>query len=109
MSDIFSENHLSIAQVCKLLPPGRKGKSINFSTVYRWIFVGVNSHTGPRTKLDAIRCGGRWLVSRNSLQRFIDVLSAQPDANASAPIRTPSARKRANDAAKKKLAELGIG
>jgi hypothetical protein len=108
MVDVFSENLLSLAQVAKLLPPGRQGRPVNFSTIYRWIFTGIKSPTGERVKLGSIRLGGRYLVSRESLQRFIDALSARPGADATEPIRTPSARKKASEVAKKKLEKLGI-
>jgi hypothetical protein len=105
--DIFSENLLSLAQVAKLLPPGRGGRPVHFSTVFRWIFTGVNGPNGNRVKLSAIRLGGRYLVSRESLQRFVESLMPASDESSST-VRTPTARKRDTAAAKKKLAKMGI-
>ncbi len=105
MSDLLTEQFLSIDQIAKLLPPNRQGKPVNFSTIYRWIFTGVRSIAGDRVRLEATRMGGRWLISREALQRFSATLGSIP-----APQAMPqtSAGTKASERAKKKLAALGI-
>jgi hypothetical protein len=91
-----------------LLPSNRAGKRAAFSTIWRWILKGVCSIDGRVVKLEAARVGARWLTSKEAIERFSAALTPTNAAAAPAPIRTPSARQRANNAAKKKLAELGI-
>jgi hypothetical protein len=58
--------------------------------------------------LEAVRLGGRWVTSREALQRFAERLT--PDlGNRPAPApRTPTARRRAAEQAAKQLEALGI-
>jgi hypothetical protein len=110
MVDVFNEQLLSLAQVAKLLPPGRQGRPVNFSTIYRWIFTGVRAPDGERVKLEAIRLGGRYLVSREAIERFIERLSTH-DVEVSTPpqpARTPTALERAVARADRSLEREGI-
>jgi hypothetical protein len=107
MSDIFTEQHLSISQIADILPPGPTGKKVNFSTVYRWIFRGVRSPAGQLVRLESVRVGGRWLVSREALQRFVEMLSVR-SSDASPSPRSPAERRRKSAVAGKKLERMGI-
>jgi hypothetical protein len=106
MIDVANESLLSLAQAAATLPPGRGGKKVHLSTILRWILDGVRRPTG-RVQLEAIRVGGRWLTSKEALQRFAERLT--PDC--SQPVqwpRTPAARRRASDRAAKELEKAGI-
>jgi hypothetical protein len=106
MIDIFEETPLSITQACQLLPEGSKGKKPSFVTVYRWILSGVKTPDGQLVKLEAVRLGGKWLTSREALQRFMDRLTPAAEA-APLPIRSPSKQKRADERVGKALDTKG--
>jgi hypothetical protein len=104
---ILSEDLLTFRDAAQLLPSNRAGKRVAFSTIWRWVLKGVRAIDGRLVKLEAARVGGRWLTSRQALERFSAALTPTNDAGAE-PIRTPTAQKRASDIAKKKLEKLGI-
>lgn len=107
MSDILNENIVSIHEVAAMFPGRRRGKPLNFSTVWRWILKGIRRGDGQVIRLEACRLGARWVTSREAILRFSARLTPPTDAEAE-PLRTPTARKKANDAAKRKLEKLGI-
>lgn len=102
---IFDETILSLHDATQLIPSNCAGKRINFSTVWRWALKGIIAQDGTRVRLEIVKCGGRRLTSKEALERFVTALtttSRQPE------LRMPAARIRANEAAQKKLARLGI-
>ena len=98
MSCLLDEQLLSFSQVARVLPPGRNGRPVAPSTVFRWVRDGVRG-----IRLEAIRIGGRWLTTREAVARFSAALTA-----AEAPSTTPtnSCRHRQAEAA---LDAAGIG
>ena len=104
---ILSENLLTLHDAARLLPSNRAGKRVNFSTIWRWALKGVHATDGRLVKLEAARVGGRWLTSKEAIERFSAALTPTNDAETE-PIRTRTAQKRASEAAKKKLEKLGI-
>lgn len=103
-------NHLSVQQISEQIPPARNGKKTHFSTVFRWITAGMrNRATGRTVKLSAVRVGGRWMVSKDALEQFFEACNPiTQDEPATLPIRTPTARQRANERAKRELQKAGI-
>src|SRR5437660_1613990 len=91
MIDLANESLLSLAQAAAALPTGRQGKKVHLSTILRWILAGVRTPTG-RVHLEGIRLGGRWLTSREALQRFAD--RQTPDCSPPAPTPRMSAARR---------------
>ena len=51
--------------VCRMFP-GRSGKGISLSTVWRWMI-----HGRRRQKLDSLIVGGTRYTSREAVQRFV--------------------------------------
>jgi hypothetical protein len=106
MIDLARESLLTLAHAAELLPPGRRGRHTHPSTVLRWILGGVRTPTG-RVHLEGIRLGGRWLTSKEALQRFAE--RQTPDISTSVPAtRTPTERRRAREQAAKILKEKYI-
>jgi hypothetical protein len=103
---ILNETILTIHDAARLLPSNRAGKPVNFSTVLRWILRGVKNPIGQLVRLEGARIGGRWLTSKQALERF--ALALTPQTDDADPIRTPSAREKASDVAKKRLEKMGI-
>jgi hypothetical protein len=108
--DLASETTFPLTKACGLVEPARAGAKTHISTLVRWITVGARGPGGQRIRLEAVRLGGRWLTSREALQRFADRLTPQLDqGTTSAPTpRTPTARQRAAERAAKELERCGI-
>lgn len=103
--DLRSESTISLTQAAKMLPDGRVGKPVNLSTVLRWVTKGIKvPGSGAVVRLEGIRMGGRWITSVEALERF--AARTTPDLNAEPAklSRTPAARQRGNDRAKRELA-----
>jgi hypothetical protein len=109
MTALTSETLLPLADACRLIPPARNGRRTHISTVLRWIPRGTSSPSGEVVRLEAVRLGGRWMTSREALQRYADRLTPHPTTDAPAtPPRTPTARRRASDRAAAELDRIGI-
>ena len=104
---ILDETTISLQDAAASLPSGMsRGKTMNFSTIWRWALRGVLAIDGRRVKLEAVRLGGRWLTSREAIQRFSDALTHAQGSDE--PVRTPTERIRANSTAKRKLEKMGV-
>jgi hypothetical protein len=106
---LSTETTLSLAQAARLLPPGRGERPVTLSCILRWVLRGARSPSGELIRLEAIRVGGRWVTSREALQRFSERLT--PDLAASGPgptPRTPGRRRRASERAGRELERLGL-
>ena len=75
----------------------------------------INQRVGRRVRLEAIRCGGRWLTSVDAVQRFIEAQTPDdldPPAGVAVPQsptpRPTAKRERAADRAGRELSRLGI-
>src|SRR4051812_3681693 len=92
--DLSSETLLPLAAVPERLPPGRSGKPLSFSAVWRWALKGIKTPQGI-IKLETVKLGGRLLTSEQALQRFAERQSAWMEgANDAPPPRTPGKRQR---------------
>jgi hypothetical protein len=106
--DFTTEQPLSLAEAAKLVPPARSGKRCHLSTILRWIVKGAKAPDGTIVRLEGQRLGGRWLTSREALQRFSDRLTPRLDANAQPAPRGPEKRRRASERAAAELDNLGV-
>lgn len=66
--DLQTEKLLDLKQVPSHIPPHRAGKKVHPSTILRWVLDGVRAPQGARVRLEASRCGGRWVTSIEALQ-----------------------------------------
>jgi Protein of unknown function (DUF1580) len=108
MLDISSESTISLIQAAGLLPPGRRGRPVSLSCLLRWVLTGARGPSGERVRLEAVRLGGRWITSRQALQRFAERLTPRIFA-APAPIpRTASQRQGASERAEEELERRGV-
>jgi hypothetical protein len=108
MIDLTTETPLPLADACRLIPPGRNGKRTHLSTLVRWITSGALAPGGGRIRLEGVRLGGRWMTSREALQRFADRLTPRLDAEPDETPRTPRQRNQAAERAGQELEKLGI-
>jgi hypothetical protein len=107
MIDLKTETPLSLAQAAKLIPPTRQDKPVHVSTLVRWILHGVRG-----VQLEAVRVGGRWITSREALERFSAALTAKhisPPNRTTTTSRQDSARhQRQQERVEQQLAALGV-
>src|SRR5262245_12476114 len=114
MIDITLESTISLAAAAGLAPSGRSGKKTHVSTVLRWILVGSKAPGGRQVRLEALRLGGKWVTSREALQRFAEALTpaigdaGNGDGPTACALRTPGQRRRASEAAGANLEALGV-
>jgi hypothetical protein len=106
--DLFSESMLALSQAARLLPPGRRGRPVSLSCVLRWVLDGVPGQDGGRVRLEAVRLGGRWVTSREALQRFAERLTPRLDSEPIPAPRTHVQRDRAAARAARELDKAGI-
>jgi hypothetical protein len=100
MIDSTTEELLSLAEAARTVP-GKSGRGVNPSTVWRWALRGVNG-----TRLEVLRLGGRTCTSRQALQRFYERCTTA--AIGVTPTATPAIRRKAVEAAERELAADGI-
>jgi hypothetical protein len=107
--EILNGDALSLSQAARKIPPHRgDGNHAHPSCIWRWIVVGAKGPNGDIVKLDAARLAGRWCTSAAALARFFEVLTPSTDSpTPPTPARTASARRKAIEAAKTKLAKAG--
>lgn len=106
-SEVQAGQGISLSMAGRKLPGFRGNKHVDGSTVWRWARIGSRDADGNRVKLEICRVGGRWLFSEQALARFVARLSGpQPNEQPHAP-RTPTARRRASDAAVAELERMG--
>jgi hypothetical protein len=105
--DPSSEQLLSLTEATKLtwLPIRRNGRRPCLSTIWRWAMVGVRG-----IRLETLVCGGVRCTSEAALKRFFAQLTiaAEPQIPAPAPNSLSPARRKAIEAAEKRLAAAGI-
>ena len=109
MIDLTTETTLSLSQAARLLPPGRGDRPVTLSCVLRWVLRGARSPSGELVRLEAVRLGGRWLTSREALQRFSEALTPDLTGGQTAPTpRSRGRRQRASERAGRELERLGL-
>jgi hypothetical protein len=109
MLDVASESIISLTQAARLLPPpGRRGRPVSLSCVLRWVLTGATGPSGARVRLEAVRLGGRWVTSRQALQRFAERLTPRLDREPAPAPQSPAQRLRDSERAARELAKVGI-
>jgi hypothetical protein len=108
MIDLQIESPISLAEAAKSVPAARNGKRTHLSTILRWILKGAKSPDGILVRLEGIRLGGRWMTSRQALQRFAEALTPNLAGERPKTPRSTAARQRASDRATRELEKIGI-
>jgi hypothetical protein len=103
MIDLNTEQPVPL---CEVRLPGRGGKPVHFSTVWRWVTRGVRGPNGERIRLAALRLGSRWVTSALAIQQFAEKLTPE-FSPAAPPARTLRQAGRAAERAGQRLAEAG--
>jgi len=71
---LLSETIIFMADV-PVYVPLHGGRSVTTPCVRNWIRRGIGTPAG-RIRLEAARMGGRWITSREALERFTRALTA---------------------------------
>ncbi|MFH1918785.1 MAG: DUF1580 domain-containing protein [Planctomycetota bacterium] len=101
--DLNTEEVLPFALAARRVP-GRNGKGVAVSTLFRWASRGVRG-----IRLEFLQTGGVMSTSTEALQRFFDALTEQTvSANGTPREPTPRERSAASEKAKRELAQAGI-
>lgn len=108
MIDLTTETAIPLTQAAKLIPPGRSGRKTHLSTLLRWVEAGAAGPGGSRVRLEALRLGGRWVTSREAIQRFAEALTPALTAPSPSPSRTLKQRETDNVRAARELEAAGI-
>jgi hypothetical protein len=108
MIDLATEKLITLRQAAALVPPARRGRRCHTSTIFRWITRGAKAPDGAAIRLEAIRRPGAWLTSGNALERFFARLTPMMEAESPRPPRSPAARQKSNERARKRLEDIGI-
>jgi hypothetical protein len=107
MIDLSTESILSLRDAAKLLPSARRGRPVSFACLWRWALRGTRSPDGHTVKLEALRLGGRWVTSREALQRFAEALTPQARGTPP-PSRSTKQRQKAAEKAAAALERIGL-
>ena len=108
MLDLTAERLIPLADGAKIVPPARRGKRTHFTTLLRWVLKGAKGPDGRLIKLEALCVGGRWMTSKEALQRFALALTPRLDGNEWPAPRTPGQRRRDDERAAKELESRGM-
>lgn len=107
LSEVKSGQGIGLSEACKLFPPFRPGQRTHPATLTRWIQFGVRGLNGNKIKLDAVRCGSRWITTAGAIERFLIAQQQQPINNDQPTDRTPRQRNAAAEAAIRELEAMG--
>jgi hypothetical protein len=98
-AEVAAGDVVTMPQVARQCASTRQGKPVHPSTPLRWVLDGVKTPDGRRVKLEACRCGGRWVTSKAAFLRFVEAQTPTPRADKAPRMPTPTqAAKRAGRA-----------
>jgi uncharacterized protein DUF1580 len=101
MIDSRNEDLMTLAAAARTLP-GRKGRGINPSTLWRWHVRGIRGQ-----RLETLMVGGTRYTSAQAIQRFFERATSAADGQ-SVPAATAAQRRRAMQAAEQELIAAGL-
>jgi hypothetical protein len=104
---ILAEGPLTMSSLARKVVSSRLGKGCHPSTPTRWHTHGVRLPDGRTVRLEAVKIAGKLVSSYPRLVAFIAAQQTEPTSDDTPAPRSPSARKRASDAAGAKLAVGG--
>jgi hypothetical protein len=111
MIDITREQAISLGDAARLYGSSRGGRPTHISTVLRHITRGTRLPGGEVIRLEGARLGGRWITSVESIQRYIERLTAVSlgdEPCPALPMRTSVRRQRELDRVHRELDKAGI-
>jgi hypothetical protein len=111
IKQLLAEGPIGLSLAARLFGRFRNNKPTHVSTVSRWINNGVRLADGRVLKLEGFQLNGRVCTTEAAIVRFIAAQQGSPPPRVPTPAgatRTATARRRASEAAAKKLEAAGI-
>lgn len=102
MIDPLNEDLISVRSLAKSLP-GRNGRPLALSTIYRWLFQGRGGH-----RLESVVVGGQRYTTADSVRRFVEATTAAADSACGSTNSPASQRLRPDLGVEAKLAKFGL-
>jgi hypothetical protein len=91
-AEVSQGDAVSTSGVGRMLPGRSPGKTVDPSTVFRWISHGIRRSDGARVRLEAIKIGGRFITSKAAVQRFLVASNEAETVNTSEATETKQTR-----------------
>lgn len=105
--EIGKEELMNLVDAAKLIPSNHSGKGCaHVASILRWIQKGSNG-----IHLGAVRCGGKWVTSREAIARFLQACTEAAMDELGTPAErchAPDGRRFAAARADKELTALGV-
>jgi hypothetical protein len=76
MIDITAEQPITMREAARLYGSSRDGRPTHVSTIVRHIVRGTRLRSGEIVRLEGARIGGKWVTTRQSIQRYVERLTA---------------------------------
>jgi hypothetical protein len=112
MIDITSEQAIPLGEATRIYGASRGGRPTHISTVLRHITRGTKLPDGQTIYLEGARIGGRWVTTREAVQRFVERLTTaalgQVQPVGTSAIRTSARRQRELSRVDRALDAAGI-
>jgi hypothetical protein len=102
---------LPVGEKLENLAPLAREIGVHPSALWRWIDHGARLSDGSRVYPDAWATPGAWKSTREAIQRFLGILTADRQARSGDPApapRSPARRAREHARAERALTELGV-
>ena len=103
---LLVERLIPVEEVPSIVPPGRNGRPLHRSAVWRWVSKGLRDSGGVFVRLEAVMIGRRFVTSREALARFFARLT--PGSAGAEGQAAPSARGTPRESTVAILARHGI-
>ena len=110
-SDLLSEGMIPLSQAARLIPSIRRLGHVSPSCVWRWVRHGIELPDGRIIRLEAQLFCGRWVTSKQAIERFIAQQQPAPSgAETRLPDlpRSPAAQRRQAALAEQELINEGL-
>jgi hypothetical protein len=72
---VMNETMMGLVQAAASVPPLRDNRPVAPATIGLWITRGCRGPAGQIVRLEGIRCGSRWVTSKEALARFFSALT----------------------------------
>jgi hypothetical protein len=111
MIDFISEQAIPLGEAARIYGTSRGGRPTHVSTVLRHITRGTRLPSGEIIYLEGARLGGRWVTTREAVQRYIERLTEAALGQAQcapAHVRTSASRQRELTRVDRSLDAAGI-
>jgi hypothetical protein len=76
MIDVTTEQSINMREAARVYGASRGGRPTHVSTIVRHIVRGTRLRSGETVHLEGGRIGGKWVTTRQAIQRYVERLTA---------------------------------